>query len=512
MSKIVCVTLLLSFSVGMSAKPRPFDARFERLIAREMRKWGVPGLAIAVVSRDRVIYAKGFGVKHIQRRQAVDTATLFAIGSLTKAFTAALIGILVDRGKLRWNQPVRERIPEFTLKDPFASAQITPRDLLIHNSGLPRHDLLWYGGFSRKELIRRMRYLDPSAGFRERYQYSNLMYMVAGYLAGRVTHSSWEQQLRTRLLAPLGMHRTTLSAQGLRQSANWAKPHRIEGFTKPQVSPVPYRDVDAIAPAGSIGSNVEEMGKWLQLLLNNGQVGQRVVIKPGTVRQILSPQIVAPNGFQLFQRDPRFKGQLSCCTYAMGWGVAFYRGQRLLSHSGGLDGYRSKALFLPDAGYGVVVLTNGERGSVATVAAMAALDRLLGKPTLPFSDFYDKALHRIETVLVKMERQGVAKLRPKTSHRPTHALKHYVGRFSHPAYGEIRILRQKDSLYAQFREFKMPLVHLTYNTFAVTGHYSWLRYRPSVLRFLINETGKLASFTVYVDPHARAATFRRVLH
>ncbi|MFQ6032023.1 MAG: serine hydrolase domain-containing protein, partial [Candidatus Zixiibacteriota bacterium] len=215
-----------------------------------MKEWKVPGLAISIVKEDKVIYTKGFGFRDVKKGLKVTPHTLFAIGSCTKAFTAVAMGFLVDEGKLDWDKPVREYLPSFKLKDPFASERMTPRDLVCHRSGLPRHDLVWYNSStSREELTHRLQYLEPSKDFRTTYQYQNLMFMTAGYMVGKIAGKTWEEFVRERILEPLGMEESNFSVEDSKKAPDFALPYFKD--KQERVIEIPFRNIDNVGPAGS---------------------------------------------------------------------------------------------------------------------------------------------------------------------------------------------------------------------------------------------------------------------
>src|SRR5215468_6078573 len=235
------ITLFLIALLGGPAKLRAQDNStppnfngFDGFVEQVMKDWKVPGLAVAVVKDGKVIYAKGFGYRDVKKGLKVTPDTLFAIGSCSKAFTATAMAILADEGKLDWDKPVRNYLPDLMLHDGYATEHIRPRDLVTHQSGLPRHDMVWYGSpLSRKELYDRLRYLEPSRPLHAKYQYNNLMFMTAGLLVERLSGVTWEQFVRTRILDPLGMKNTNFSVSDSEKSSDFAQPYsEVKGQTR----------------------------------------------------------------------------------------------------------------------------------------------------------------------------------------------------------------------------------------------------------------------------------------
>ncbi|HZR40920.1 MAG TPA: serine hydrolase domain-containing protein, partial [Ktedonobacteraceae bacterium] len=325
---------------------------FEDFIHSTMQDWKLPGLAIAIIKNGEVILSQGFGKRDIAQGLDVTPQTLFPIGSCTKAFTTTSMGILVDEGKLDWDTPVRTYLPTFKMYDAFATERMTPRDLVTHRSGLPRHDLAWYNSTrSRKELVESLQYLEPSKDFRTIWQYQNLMYMTAGYLVGELADQSWEEFVQQRILIPLGMTTSTFSTTQAKQTLDFSMPYKKE--EKGEIKEAIFYDTwQAIAPAGALVSNVVEMSQWLLLQLNKGKHGDTQIISETQLEQIHTPQIIMPG--------PRKYRELSHNSYAMGWAVTMYKGHLMLEHGGGINGFSALTTLLPDDNIGIVALSNRE--------------------------------------------------------------------------------------------------------------------------------------------------------
>lgn len=303
----------------------PLDG-FDAFVGRVLRDWEVPGAGVAVVQGTDVLFARGFGLRDVERNLTVDEGTLFPIASCTKAFTTASMSVLVDEGRLDWDTPVREYLPWFTLRDPVVSERITPRDLVTHRSGLPRHDLVWYGRrAAREELVRRMRHLEPSKDLRTTYQYNNLMYTAAGYLVGTIAGEAWESFARTRLLEPLDMKRTTFSVSTLAEDPNASLGYAEKDDT---VKQVPFRNLDAICPAGGINSCVAELSRWVIAHLNGGRLGERLVLSEAQLAEMHAGHMVMPETDKYPELPP-------LAAYGLGWRVRPYRGHVTISHTGG---------------------------------------------------------------------------------------------------------------------------------------------------------------------------------
>ncbi len=428
-----------------------FDAEIEQVMA----DWRVPGLAIGVVKDSAVVFSQGFGIRDTEAETPVTDETLFAIGSASKAFTAATLGILHDEGQLDWTTSVQEYLPRFDMDDAFAAAEMTPVDLLTHRSGLPRHDLVWYGSdASRQELFARLEHLPPSEPFRTTFQYQNLMYMTAGYLAGQLAGSTWEDVVRQRIFDPLGMTSSTLSVNAMQQAANYARPY---GGGKDSLVAIDVRNIDAIGPAGSINSSVTEMLPWVRLFLDGGTHGDMQVIESGTVDQLMTPRIVVEN-FPL-----QFAAQEApYMMYALGWFVEPYRGHRLLQHGGNIDGFAALVGFMPDDDLGFVILTSKNGTPVPYILMYELIDRMLGDDTVDWNARITSQYEQMQAVAESGQAADTARV---ADTQPSHPLDDYVGQYAHPGYGTFEVTMDADSLVGRYGSFSSTLRHAHYDVF-----------------------------------------------
>lgn len=404
---------------------------FDELAAQAVEDFNVPGLAIAIVTADEVVYAEGFGHRDVERELPMTPDTLFAIGSTTKAMTATVLGMLVDEGELAWDEPLTRFLPELRLSDPMITARITPRDLVTHRSGLPRHDLLWYNNndVSREEMISRLAHLELTADLREEWQYNNLMFMTAGYLGGRLTGGTWEELMRERLLGPLGMERTNFSVADSEDDPDHALPYRETDDDA--LERIPFRPIDLIGPAGSVNSSVREMSRWLLFNLNDGSVDGEQLVQPETLADVQSPHMTLPG-----RPDP--ESRVTQQAYGMGWVVEAYRGHQRVQHGGGIDGFTTAVMLFPDDDLGLVAFSN--RGSpLPNLLARTAADRILGLEPV---DWIGTALERMKKGEAAAEEAEEKKDALRVADAPpTHAIDEYVGTYEHPGYGVLTIAR-----------------------------------------------------------------------
>ncbi|UCF20553.1 MAG: serine hydrolase [Gemmatimonadota bacterium] len=459
---------------------------------------GLPGLAIAVVKDGEVILSKGYGYRDLDGQLPVTSSTLFAIGSITKSFTVTVLGMLADEGKLDWDVPVRTYLPDFRLQDDVAGERMTPRDLVTHRSGLPRHDLLWYGSdLTRREMYERLRYLEPSKDFRQVFQYQNLMFMTAGYLAGQIAGTGWEELVRERVFQPLGMLRSNFSVHDSQKSDDFAYPYVRLGD---EVRQVDFRNLDEIGPAGSINSSVEEMIRYVQLHIEKGKHGGEQLLSQSNAEQMQTPQMAIQGAIQY--------EELGHSAYGMGLVVSSYRGKKVVSHGGGIDGFIAQLSFMPREQLGMIILTNqsGEN-LVPAIVERGVYDRVLGLEPLDWAARIRERLARAEEAEKKAEEEALSQRRDGTS--PSHDLSEYVGTYEHAAYGVVTISLEADTLRAVYRNEKAPLIHFHYDVFTVPED-PLIAWGDTKVQFLYDKKGVVDRLSVPLEPAVADIVFTRV--
>src|SRR5271166_656475 len=368
-------------SVSAPAAKPTLDG-LDEFITQTMKDWKVPGLAIAVVQGDKVTLLKGYGYRDVDKQSPVTPNTLFAIGSITKSFTVTTLGMESDEGKVDWDKPVRDYLPSFKLYEPSLTEQMTIRDLITHRSGLPRHDMVWYSSdFPREDILRRLQFLEPSKPLRSTFQYNNIMFMAAGYIAGQLNGSSWEDTVTQRIFKPLEMTGTNFSEQETQNSADFGQPYRKGRDLKAELKRIPFDaqcpDRCAMGPAGEINSNVADMSKYLLFHMNHGKAGGKQLLSENNSVQMQDSQMV-------IQGAPAFK-ENGEASYGMGFFLSTYRGHKEVDHGGNIDGFSAELAFLPADRIGVVVLTNLDGNPLPGIVANNVFDRLLGLDQVPWS-------------------------------------------------------------------------------------------------------------------------------
>lgn len=504
---VVTVTTLTLILVGGAfaqeatsgrADARTSMAGFEEVAEQALSDFNVPGAAIAVVADGEIVYAEGFGHRDLEAGKPMTADTLFAIGSTTKAMTSTLLGMLVGDGKLDWDEPLRKFLPSFQLADPMISERITTRDLLTHRSGLPRHDFLWYNNNenTRAEIIERLAHLEITADLRQKFQYNNLMFMTAGYLAGVLSDSTWEEALRGRLFEPLGMTRTNFSVAASQEDTDFAYPYRENDDH--DLERIPFRTIDLIGPAGSVNSSVNEMSRWLLFNLNEGKVGEEQLISPATLADLQSPHMATGATAE--------RVEISQSIYGMGWGIDTYRGHRRVSHGGGIDGFITAVVLFPDDELGLVAFNNGESG-ISSLLTQHAADRLLGlEPIDWLGEEKEKRDKGLETEDEAEEKKDATRIADTT---PSHPIADYAGEYHHPGYGLLKMDLDDDALQITFNGITGPLDHWHYDVWTGAETEGDDTFRNMKFLFHGDIEGNIAAVESTFEPTADPIVFEK---
>jgi CubicO group peptidase (beta-lactamase class C family) len=463
------------------------------LVSQMLDFWKIPGVGLAVIKDGAVVLAEGFGLRQSEDQLPVTPDTLFAIASATKAFTTFGLGLLVDEGKLDWDTPVREYLPDFRLHDPFASERITARDLACHRSGLPRHDFSWYNSSAtRRELVEQVRHLEPSKDFRTTWQYQNLMYVVAGYLTGELAGCTWEEFVRQRIFAPLGMGRSQFSVAESQQDADYATPYEEKDD---QIVPMPFRPVTTIGPAGGINSTISELARWVLLQLNGGRIGERRLISEANLTQMHTPQMVLQPQISFDEVD-RF-------GYGLGWFIDSYRGHKLVHHGGNIDGFSTLVSFLPRAGIGLAVVANRMGSFLPTALSYTLYDQMLGLAELPWNERFAAIDAQARAGQRVAEEQRVA--RPAAA--PSRPASDFAGLYHNPGYGRLQIAQEDDRLVATHHDLRYRLIHDQHTIFDFSWEDDDISYKGI---FASDLTGRISSVAIPFEPDTQPIVFQRL--
>jgi CubicO group peptidase (beta-lactamase class C family) len=454
--------------------------------AKAMQDWRVPGVAIAVVKDDKIVFAKGFGVREMGGTDKVDENTLFAIASNSKAFTCALLGMLEDEGKLDWNDKVCEILPWFHLNEDYATRDLRVIDLVVHRSGLPTFggDHLWIGSKKKtREILERIRYQKLSAPFRSTFQYQNIMYTAAGEVIRAKSGKSWSEFVKARILDPLGMKRTRTSVKDLGGMDNVATPHEIRGG---ELVKMEYDNVDGVPAAAALNSSVVDVAQWLRMNLAYGKFGGKQLISAA----VIDHMVQAHNTMPASRGYARFFGQ-HFRAYGLGWFLNDYKGRKIISHGGGLTGMISKTTWVPEERLGIVILTNMAENSISTAVTNRILDRYFGEKdrdwNRDFLGFRDRGAQR----RAQAERRLVASRVENT--KPSLPLARYVGTYHNPLPGDATVTMKDGKLYFFYnRRHRGYLTHWHYDTFRIV----WINNimdmsEKAFVRFAMTENGKV---------------------
>jgi CubicO group peptidase (beta-lactamase class C family) len=488
---LVAVFLFPSFVAAETAAQELASADLDAYARKLLAEWHAPGVAIAVVKDDKLVLARGYGVRETGKPEPVGEHTVFAIASCTKAFTSAALAILVDEGKVRWDDKVTRYLPDFQLYDPYVTRELTVRDLLCHRSGLGTFagDLLWYNTtYDRNEVLRRVRFLRPVSSFRSSYGYQNIMFLAAGQIVPAATGKSWDEFVRERIFMPIGMSTAVTSSKGISAGADVATPHTVK-FEKPIA--IPRYDSDSIGPAASVHAGVDDLAKWMRLQLGMGEFEGKRVYSAAQARAMWTPQ----NALHQLP-DPGTPSPTHLRAYALGWQVADYNGRLRVEHGGSIDGMFSQVILLPELKAGVFVVTNSDT-PVAALLAGRAVDALLG---VTAKDRGDELLNRYRTRdrIRKQQAERMDGNRDKTS-KPSLPIEKYAGNYGGDLYGDVAVEHENGKLVLKFRPtptFVADLDHWQYDTFRV----KWRTLKPYIpdgwATFVLDRRGRPAELKV----------------
>jgi CubicO group peptidase (beta-lactamase class C family) len=476
---------------AQSVDPEDLD----ELVERTMKAFEVPGAAIAIVRGDAVVHLKGYGVKSIGEGDPVTPDTLFKIASTTKAFTTTAMAMLIDGGKMAWDDPVRKHISFFRLADPLADREVTLRDLVTHRTGVDRpNPLLFAATDDRAGFIRRIAHFKTEVSFRSGWRYNNPMYMTAGYAVGAADGSTWEDFLRRRILEPLGMKATCFADE--LKSRDHASPH-VKGEGKVAAMPGSRWDAlnpELLGPAGSMNSTARDLSRWVRFHLGDGTFEGQRLISARQLAEMHSSQVLVdfkgPNtiwGKTFPQED---SGPF---TYGLGWFVHEYRGRLEVSHAGVLDGYRAEVVLMPREKLGLVILSNlgGDGATFMNEALREGLvDQLLGLPARDWIAYYTARAGEVDARWKSVRAEQDAQR--KTGTKPSLKLEDYAGIYEDPAYGAISVSLENDSLRVRWFKTRYRLDHWHFDTFMTKDDQI---PRRSLVAFRLGEDGKISGLS-----------------
>lgn len=491
---VALLLLLFTLGTGLSSSFADELEGLDAFIELAMKEYGVPGASVAVVKNGEVIYQKGFGVRNAAGKDKVDGDTVFQLASVTKTFTAASVASMVDRGKIGFDEEVIKIIPDFALMDPYSTRYTTPRDLLAHRTGLPAFtgDIFDHLGYSRNEVIRRVRYFTPACSFREEANYSNIGYFLAGEAAAYAANTSWEDVVRENIVKPLGLKHTGFTYE-MDKEKNLASPHAIvDGETK-VIAPNQQR---VLAPAGAMTSSASDLARFLIMHLDGGKYKGKIILSQDSVEQIFTPAIVDKASFAELPPITADNG----FSYGLAWGIYYWRNHKILEKGGALDGYRSVVVLVPDMKLGIAVLSNMNLTVFPEAVRAFVLEQYLGEAGY---DMQEAIMERSKKIgeMLGLDRT----VKPENPRPPSKELDAYTGTYENELYGRFTVMKDGDGLKVEAGPAKYTgtLAHVNYDTF----YLSWPIFisAPDEVTFVIDAEGNV---TEYID--ASLGRFKKV--
>lgn len=459
----------------------------DEYIEQARKDWNLPGMSVAIVKDGKVLLAKGYGERELNSGQKVDENTIFNIGSTTKAFTAVLIGMLVDKGKLEWDDKVVDHMPEFQLKDPYATREVRVRDLLAHNTGLGNADYLWANtNMSKEEILRRVRYLPLSYPLRGGYTYQNIMYHAAGMLIEKKTGKSWEENMQTKIFDPLGMTNTYPDKELSQVQANRSIAHHYVDGT---ITPIEDFNCDSIAAAGATWSSITDMAKWTMFLLDSAKVKGERLLKEKTWAELFKPQTIIPKN-QFYPTTALTNPKWT--TYGLGFFQHEYEGKNLDFHTGSLPGTMAMIGLIHEEKLGYYFLGNLDHAEVRhplmyqvfDVLGNTGADRDWSKEMKVLYDGLNEQARKARAAMQSRRTSGTS---------ASKEMNDYTGNYEHPVWGSIRILEKDGQLIIRQGGKSGILEHWHYDTFQLISNLKW--QSPSYVTFGLSGDGKIVELS-----------------
>ena len=451
--------ILLISSVPLFAQTK-VDKRFvgiEAEINKILKDNHAAGVAVAVVEKNKVIFAKGFGYRDVENKLPVTANTQFAIGSCTKAFTASVLGILQKEKSIDFDKPVTTYLPDLKFYTSDLTNHITLRDMMSHRTGLPRHDLSWYiAPDTRDNLVKRIQYMEPSAELRQTWQYNNFMYLLQGVVGEKLTGKSWESNVESKIFSRIGMNNSNFSVKDLANNKEPALGYNV--IKDSVIHKIPYYDIAGMGPAGSINSTVMDMSQWLKVWINGGKLDTVEIIPASYITEAISSQmIIAPGTPTTEKPDIQFS------NYGFAWMMASYKGHYRVEHGGNIDGFSASTSFFPSDSIGIVVLVNQNGSSVTSAVRNTITDRVLGLKYFDWNADMLKAKAKAKEKAKEAEKATTSNQVNNT--KPSHTLADYAGVYSNDAYGKFEIIQKGDSLFAKLKNQNWWMEQFHYDIF-----------------------------------------------
>ena len=479
---------LWSIILPVSSQVQPGYEELDKTIAHGVELFNMPGMAVGIIKNGEVVFSKAYGYSNSETKEPANTETLFGIASCSKAFTAACIAILVDEGKLKWEDRVIDHYPEFKMYDPYITREMRIQDLLCHRSGLQTFDgdLLWYGThYTRAEVVNRIQYRENEYSFRSHFGYQNVMFIAAGEVIKAVTGKTWDEFVKEHIFNSLGMERTTTTNAGFANKENVAWPHQ-DG------KPMDFINYDNSGPAASINTSVDDLLRWVDLMLNKGTYNDQEILSANAYYKLVSPMTMLNAGKAETPEGTHFYG------YGLGWFLYDKEGMKVIQHGGGLPGFHSKVVLVPEDSLGFVIIAN-ELSGMVEATYQTILDYHISKSGRDFiQDYYDGG-QKQNAMKTEKEAEKEAALVAGTN--PSLELSEYTGTYTDKMYGDAEVVMEGKNLRVTFlptkRLFTGTLEHWHFDTFKVQFNDPFLP--AGYITFEMNGNGKVIGFKIDLE-------------
>lgn len=471
--------------------------KMDQFIDQARQEWYVPGAVVAVVSDQKVLWMKASGYRNIAKQLPVTSQTLFPIASLSKAFGGFLMGTLVEEGKLSWDKPVRTYLPYFKMNDRKAEKKLAVKDLLLHNSGLSRHDGIWFNKpVTSKDVVEKLAHLESEFPFGEQWFYNQIMYITAGHLMEQVSNKSWSELLNQKVLAPLNMKRTFTSLQRVITDDNHASAYAMRGMS---LQEVPLRNIENSGPAGGLNSCVDDLIPWVQMHLNQGKYHGKTILKQEQVKQLHTSHMP-------MEYDDLFGIEIQ--GYGYGWMVGNYQKELILFHRGIIEGFSSCICMIPEKKIGIIVLTNLDESVFPKVAVNHLLDALLDCTEY---NWHEEKISETKLWLADQAQQSARKeLFRQPDTEQTFPLNAYVGEYEHPAYGICEItLNDQGGLEVRVNHLHYGLGHWHYDVFSIKNINGEQLLEGRKVQFIMDKYGHISGIKIPMDAYSKDILFKK---
>lgn len=500
---LLLIAASISIQAGFTQKTDKRLDGLDTFITRVLNEWKAAGVSVAIVEKNKVILAKGFGYKDFENKVPATENTLFAIGSCTKAFTSSLLAFPMKEGKLDLDKPVTQYLPELRFIDDELNNHVTARDMMSHRTGLPRHDLAWYGASTRRDsLIYNIRFFEKTAPLRRLWQYNNFMFLAQGVLAEKLSGKPWETLVKELLFTPLGMNASNTSINDHVKASDYSFGYKEKDG---KIMKMQFANIDAIGPAGSINSNAKDMANWVMMWINGGKFNGKEIIPALYFNQAISSQMIIAGGLPTKEQPDVFFS-----NYGLGWFLANYRGHYRVEHGGNIDGFSTSTSFFPTDSIGIFVSVNQNGSAVPSIIRNTIADRLLNLKAKDWQRIQRSAYEK-NMAAAKEKLKADSSMR-KMGTKPSHALTDYAGTYTADGYGSIVIEQTKDGLSARYNALTFKAKHYHFNYFSFVPVEEGMDADENDAlkgQFAINIKGDIESLSLPLEASVKDIVFKK---